>query len=364
MRAAVADAKALRRRMQSEARTAREADGRRAHLIAAWRKIFRQRKRGRLQQFVSGQPEWPQAHGRQMKMKSDPVQNTYARRFNCVLDYIDKHLDDALTVEELSNVANFSKFHFHRQFSEYCGVNIGRYIQLMKLKRASYRLAFNQQDRVIDIALDAGFESPESFSRAFKNVFGQTPTEFRKEPAWASWSGLYRFPIPSRERANKMEVRIVQAEPTMVAVLEHRGAPALLNGSAQRFIEWRRASGLSPVNRSQTYGIAYHDPDTTPADEFRFDICGSVTEAVPDNPHGIVTKTIPGGRCAVARYLGSRDRIGEGVYFLFRNWLPESGEELRDFPVYFHYLNLDHDTPEHEHLTDIYLPLREKTPSV
>lgn len=299
-----------------------------------------------------------------MKPKPTPTQLSYARRFNRVLDYIDKHLDDVLTVEELSKVANFSKFHFHRQFSEYCGINTGRYIQLMKLKRASYRLAFNRQDRVIDIALDAGFENPESFSRAFKNAFGQTPSEFRKEPAWALWSGRCRFPLPSRERTNKMDVRIVHVEPIMVAVLEHQGAPALLNGSAQTFIEWRKTSGLSPAGGSQSYGIAYDNPDTTPADEFRFDICGSVTEAVPDNPQGIVTKTIPGGRCAVVRHAGSRDRIGESVYSLYREWLPESGEELRNFPVYFHYLNLDHDTPEHAHLTDIYLPLKEPAPSM
>lgn len=155
-----------------------------------------------------------------------------------------------------------------------------------------------------------------------------------------------------------MEVRIVHVEPTMVAVLEHRGAPALLNGSVQQFIEWRKASGLSPISSSRTYGIAYNDPNTTRADEFRFDICGSVTEAVTENPQGVITKTIPEGRCAVARHAGSRDRIGESVYFLYRQWLPESVEELRDFPVYFHYLNLDHDTPEHEHLTDIYLPLK------
>jgi len=100
------------------------------------------------------------------------------------------------------------------------------------------------------------------------------------------------------------------------------------------------------------------DPNKTPADEFRFDICGSVTESVPSNPQGIVTKTIPGGRCAVVTHTGSRERISESVYDLYRQWLPKSGEELRDFPVYFHYLNLDHDTSEHEHLTDIYLPLK------
>ncbi len=155
-----------------------------------------------------------------------------------------------------------------------------------------------------------------------------------------------------------MEVRIVVVEPTMVAALEHRGAPVLLNDSVRTFIEWRKETGLSPVNSSQTYGVVHTNPDTTPADAFRFDICGSVLEAVPANRQGIVTKTIPGGRCAVVCHAGSRERIGESVYYLYREWLPKAGEELRDFPVYFHYLNLDHDLSEHEHRTDVYLPLK------
>ena len=132
-----------------------------------------------------------------------------------------------------------------------------------------------------------------------------------------------------------MDVKIIDVEPVLVAALEHRGAPALLNDSVQRFIAWRKSS---------------------PPEEFRFDICGSAP--APAKTQGVVTKTIPGGRCAMTIHAGSRDRIDESVYALYRDWLPESGEELRDFPVYFHYLNLDHDTPEHRHLTEIYLPLK------
>ena len=86
--------------------------------------------------------------------------------------------------------------------------------------------------------------------------------------------------------------------------------------------------------------------------------CGAVSAAVPPNRHGVITKTIPGGRCAVVRHMGSPDHISGSVYHLYRNWLPHSGEELRDFPVYFEYLNLKIDTPEHELLTDVHLPLK------
>lgn len=283
-------------------------------------------------------------------------EDLYRERFNKVFDYIDRHLDEALSVEQLSQIAHFSKFHFHRQFSDYCGISVIRYIQLMRLKRASYRLAFSTSDRITEIALDAGFENPESFSRAFKNTFGQTPSEFRKQPKWQPWSERYQFPI--RDRKKIMEVKISNFKQTRIAVLEHRGAPTLVNDSAKIFIDWRKSSGLSPVQTSQTFGIAYDNPDTTPQNDFRFDICGSVTQDIPANPQGVINKTIPEGRCAVLRHLGAHDRLSESIYYLYREWLPGSGEELRDFPLFFHYLNLMMDTPEHELVTDIYLPLK------
>lgn len=167
----------------------------------------------------------------------------YAARFNRVFDYIDRHLDEALSLELLSQVAHFSKYHFHRQFSGYAGIGVSRYVQLMRLKRASYRLVFNPLEKVIKIALDAGFENPESFSRAFKNTFGQTPSEFRRKPAWQPWNERYQF--PNRERKQDMEVSIVNFEPTPVALLVHRGAPELVNDTARIFIEWRKANNSS-----------------------------------------------------------------------------------------------------------------------
>jgi len=280
----------------------------------------------------------------------------YAGRFDRVFGFIDEHLSENLSVDRLSRVANFSRFHFHRQFSQYAGISVSRYIQLMRLRRASHRLVFEEETRIIEIALEAGFENPESFSRAFKNAFGQTPSQFRKTPAWEPWNERYR--LPTRERTRDMKVTIVDFPKTQVAALEHRDAPERVNDTARRFIEWRKASGLSPVRSSDTFGIAYDDPATTEPAQFRFDVCGTVNGPIPPNPQGVVNRTIPGGRCAVVRHQGSLDRIGEAAYYLYREWLPDSGEELRDFPLFFHYRNLILDTPEHELITDVHLPLQ------
>ena len=285
----------------------------------------------------------------------DRKTNPHALRFERVFAYIEEHLDQPLGVEVLSRVAHFSKFHFHRQFSLHTGMGVAAYVRLLRLRRASYRLVFGSE-RVIDIALDAGFDSPEAFARAFKQMVGQSPSQFRKSPRWQPWAE--KVQLPPRPRSEKMDVRIVDFAETQVAMLVHRGSPELVNATAQRFIEWRKESGLSPVNGSRTFGLVYSDPKTTPIEEFRFDICGEVTEAIPVNPQGVEDSSIPAGRCAVVRHFGSHERLSEKLYPLYREWLPGSGEEIRDFPLFFHYLNLMPFVEEHELVTDIHLPLK------
>jgi len=291
-------------------------------------------------------------------MTNGSIAKGYEARIRRVCDYIYQHLDEDLSLDQLCQVAHFSKYHFHRQFAEYVGVNVSRFIQLMRLKRASYRLAFDSGDKIIDIALEAQFENPESFSRAFKNAFAQTPSQFRAKPEWPLWHSKYQFSQPSEEENAVMDVSITNFKGTKVALLQHRAAPDRVYESVSKFIEWRKSSKLSPVNTSQTFGIIYDDPEVKTGDDFRFDICGSVDQDVPANPQGVITGNIEGGRYAVLRHHGSHKNIGDKVRYLYRSWLPQSGEELRDVPCFFHYLNLISQVEEHELKTDIYFPLK------
>ena len=67
---------------------------------------------------------------------------------------------------------------------------------------------------------------------------------------------------------------------------------------------------------------------------------------------------VDAGRCARVRHLGLRDRLGETIYPLYRDWLPASGETPRDFPLFFHFVTTDPGTDSEHGLTDVYLPLR------
>src|SRR6202046_5571406 len=100
------------------------------------------------------------------------LQNYHAR-LQRVIDYIDQHLDGDLDLETVSGVAAFSKFHFHRQFTATFGLSVHRYVQLVRMKRASYRLAYTDAQSVTGIAMDAGYDAPDAFARAFRRRFGQ-----------------------------------------------------------------------------------------------------------------------------------------------------------------------------------------------
>ena len=286
----------------------------------------------------------------------------YRVRFRKVLDYIDANLNGDLALERLSGVAAFSKFHFHRQFSEFFGIAVCRYVQLHRLKRASYQLAFRSDSRIVDVALTNGYEGPESFARAFKKCIGQSPSEFRKQPQWNPWYATYRplseLRIKHMKPAKQFgQVRIVNFNDTKVAVLEHRGDPRLIGNSVRRFIEWRKQNRGSP-KISATFNIYYDNASEAAPEDYRLGICAAIDKDVADNPFGVTSGMIPGGRCAVLRHFGSDDTLGETVSYLYSEWLPDSAEELRDFPLYCQRVEFFPDVPENEAITDLFLPLK------
>ena len=295
------------------------------------------------------------AHGLEASLVLENT--TIDARIGRVCEFIGQNLDAQLTLESLSRVAALSKYHFHRVFLSQTGLNLAKFIQLARLRRASFRLAFEPGIKVIEIALEAGFESPEAFSRAFKRTFGQTPSHFRTAPQWPQWHTKYQFNLPPKGHKT-MQVNIIDFPETKVALLEHRGSHDRVFETVAKFISWRKETGLSPIKTSKTFGIPHGDPKTDKPEDYRFDVCGTIESEVPENGYGVKNSVLPGGRCAVIQHRGARDFMEESILFMYREWLPQSGEVLRDYPCYFHYRNFIHQVDEYALLTDIYLPLQ------
>ena len=285
----------------------------------------------------------------------------YHARMQRALDYIDQHLDGNLDLETVSRVAAFSKFHFHRQFTATFGLSVHRYVQLTRMKRASYRLA--DRESVTDIAMDVGYEAPDAFARAFRQRFGQSPSSFRKSPNWGAW--LMAFGPLDNARRKLMQIIFTQDDvtirdvpPTPVAIMEHRGDRATLGDTIQRFIAWRKAAGLSPET-SPTFNIFRSERCPAVAADYSMDICVGTDQPIAADDKQMKAGVIPGGRCAVLRYPGNTNNLAPAALYLYPEWLPASGEDVRDFPVYCQRrLSRLAEGPLHEVVVELFLPLK------
>jgi AraC family transcriptional regulator len=210
--------------------------------------------------------------------------------------------------------------------------------------------------------MDAGYEAPDAFARAFRQRFRQSPSSFRNSPDWEPW--LVAFGPLDNARSKLMQktftpddVTIRDVSPTPVAIMEHRGDPATIGATIQRFIAWRKATGLSPKT-SPTFNVFYSDPRTTPSTEYRMDLCVGTDRPLEAKGEQIEAGIIPGGRCAVLRIVGSTDNLEPAALYLYRDWLPASSEEVRDFPLYCQRLAFFPEVPEHEAVAELFLPLK------
>ena len=284
----------------------------------------------------------------------------YTARMRRVLDHIDRHLDGDLDLEAVSSVAAFSKFHFHRQFKATFGLSLHRYVLLARLRRASKQLAGAEGQSVTDIALDAGYETPDAFARAFRQRFAQSPSDFRKSPDWEPW--LRAFGPLNSARSKLMpttftpdQVSLREVTPTRVAVFEHRGDPDTLEATIQRFIAWRKAAGLSPRN-SATFNIWHSERRPASPADYSMDLCVGLNADQPIEGEGVRAGEIPGGRCAVLRVTGDTHNLEPAALYLYRDWLPASGEKMRDFPIYCQ--RFLPDDPEQGPAAELFLPLK------
>ncbi|MEO5865899.1 MAG: AraC family transcriptional regulator [Sphingomonas sp.] len=287
----------------------------------------------------------------------------YHARMQRVLDHIDRHLDGDLDLEAVSGVAAFSKYHFHRQFTSTFGLSVHRYVQLARMKRASHRLALSDAQSVTDIAMDAGYDAPDAFARAFRQRLGQSPSSFRKSPDWDPW--LAAFGPFDNARSKLMHITFTQDDvtirdvpPTPVAIMEHRGDRATLGETIQRFRAWREAAGLSPET-SPTFMVFRSERSPANPADYSMDLCVETDHTIEANDGQMKTGIIPGGRCAVLRYPGNTNNLEPAALYLYRDWLPASGEEARDFPIYCQRrLSLMPDVAAHEVVVEVFLPLK------
>lgn len=284
----------------------------------------------------------------------------YHDRMRRARDHIDNHLSESLDLARVSAVAAFSPAHFHRQFRALFGMNVYRYIQLARLKRAAAQLAYKNAS-VTHIAFEAGYETPEAFSRAFCKRIGQTPSAFRQMPDWEAVETACDPLLSARltiqtQHFSPEQISIREVTPIRVAIMTHTGSPATIDQTIGRFRGWRRANGLNPQN-STTFTLFHDDANSVPAASYRLGFCVGTERVVASLGEQIDIGYIPAGRCAVLTVTGNINNLEAAAHCLYRDWLPMSGEETRDFPLYCQRIAFYPEVPDHRAVADLFLPL-------
>jgi len=294
--------------------------------------------------------------------------NSYKTRILRSLVYLQTHLDETISLEDMAAVACFSPCHFHRIFRGMVGESVAEHIRRLRLERSAQLLRRTEKP-VIEIALAAGYETHESFTRAFGAAFGQPPSSFRASHQAAmkaaganeihfSDSGNIgaqdfrhvSYPLPL------LEVRKHHLPAMRVAFMRHIGSFDSVGSTWSRVMMWAGRKGLFSA-MAGTVGVVYDDPDITPPEKLRYDaaIILRHSEVSPESDIGI--QQIGPGEYAVASHRGPYDKLSGTYARMCGEWLPDSGLELSSAPALEFYRNSPMDSSPENLLTEIYLPL-------
>lgn len=269
----------------------------------------------------------------------------YLKRVQRVQFYIENHLDNKLVPLELSKLANLSPHHFHRIFRGITGESILEYVRRLKLERAARRLRITGQ-KVIEIAFDAGYDSHEGFTRAFREHFGVSPSEFRGQTPISITSLI----IPP----DHIEIRSIDS--IAIAKIRHTGSYTESGKIFPLLTDWAVSQGID-LTKARVFGLCADDPDITPVEYLRFDACIEY-EGKDNELMGISAGYIPAGKYAIATHFGSYTSILDTYLALIGGWVPTTNYELCDEPVIEFYLDDPNQTSPNEMRTELWIRLK------
>lgn len=315
----------------------------------------------------------------------------YRARINRVIDFIEQHIDDNLTLDKLAQIANFSKYHFHRIFGNMVGEPLYQFIQRIRIERAAFYLVNNPKKSITEIAFDCGFSSSAAFARVFKEFFKKSATEYRQDILhfsnigkanskneqqlgnyWKDYeiSSMYIDSVNlkqtwrikmKKESALEAHVQVKELSEMTVAYIRHigpyKGNENLFENLFNKLMKWAGPRGLLENPEVKCFSVYHDDPEITEDSKLRTSVCLTIPQDMQVD--GEVGKmTISGGKYAVAHFEINGDQYQDAWNALYGGWLPESGYQPDDKPSFEMYLNNPKEHPQNKHIVDICVPIK------
>ncbi|MFJ7829180.1 effector binding domain-containing protein [Peribacillus sp. NPDC097206] len=276
------------------------------------------------------------------------------------LDYIEEHLIDDLTIENISSQANASAFHFQRTFTILTDISVGEYIRRRRLTLAAQELV-STNGKVIDVAYKYGYDTPEAFSKAFRRQHGVPPSEARKYMGKLTFYERLVIQVLLKG-AEPMKYNIVERDSFRVVGIKREfsleneenliGIPKLWDevnsdGTSNR---------LGKLNNGRIKGLLGICVDS-PEDErnsIDYWVATEYDGSVPNDYSGL---TIPASKWVVFEVNGPMPEAMQKVWkHIFSEWFPASGHEHAGTPEMEVYV--EDDASATDYYSEIWIPIK------
>lgn len=238
-----------------------------------------------------------------------------------------------------------------------------KYVQRLILERAARNLVYTTSS-IINISMEAGYECAGDFSRAFKKLFGFSPSEYRKSRLDYLACISESAKIEELILAKKIQISLKKFRPVSVASLRHIGP---YEESVETWYKLSKILNNENIHilDSKAYGISHDIPNITKPENFRMDVSFHISEKIINGKfthymqkkYGIILRTIGGGDNYVSfRILGSHSLIYPTYNYVYTQWKVNSDTILKNTHGFEIYYNNPHNTHVDKLLTEVFIP--------
>ena len=284
---------------------------------------------------------------------------SYLAKIQRSIDFIEDHLQEDLSLVQVAKVVAFSPYHFHYVFGTTVGESFKDYIRKRRLTEAAHVL--RRTDRgILDIAIDYGFESQESFTRAFKKMFRINPGAYRKAqriPRYFEKKKISLNELEHRMKGIVLKQKTVNLPEFYVVGLEYIGTNENLGNITKTWDQFsQRINEVSNrIDPGISFGYCYSTPEMVQEEKMRY-VASVKVKDLSSIPEGMVGVKIPAQSYSVFTHKGPIDKIKESYNYIYSAWFPKSGMEPADGPDFEFYDNRFEFGAESSEL-DIYVPV-------
>jgi len=295
----------------------------------------------------------------------------HIKSINKALHYIEKHLEQNLSLEQISKEAHYSPYHFHRIFKTFTNETLNNYIARKRVEKASAALLHNRAISISELSVQYGFTSNSSFTRAFKKFYGMNPSVFRSTSK-GKYSKIRQVkskngqPFTTFEdyvchlnqkhdmvMTSNIKVETIQTMHTVgiTCIGKNQLAPTI-----HRLLEWAGFKGLLRTPNFKLATIFYDSFKITAPEKVRMSACLLVNEPIKTDGE-VSALTINPGQYIIGHYEIGLDEFPITWMNLFK-WMNDNGYKKRDefpFEIYHNDFNLH---PEKKCIVDLYIPVK------